>query len=260
MAENVIEDKKERQRSPNYPAVGLREAVERVRKLFAADGRAGAPAEIAAKHIGYSSAHGQAMSVIAALKRFGLVAEVSGRLAPTQAAIEILNLPETDSRRRTALREAALNPPLYRELVEGHRATGLPQHDVLEAELTTYKKFNPKAVEGFVRDFLDTLEYAGINVSDDVKSSEVEEPMNEPTISSEPESTSKAGFSFMKTAYQDAQKAQAAQALQNAWTWTLSIPRNVRAELRVSGPVTKADIIRLRKQVDALEESFDEEE
>ena len=164
------EAKKERQRSPNYPAVGLRDAVERVRKLFKEDGRAGAPPKIAAIHIGFKAPHGQAMSVLAALKRFGLAAEGSGRIYPTQAAIEILSLPESDSRRQGALREAALAPPIYRELVDKHRATGLPKRDVLEAELIAYKKFNPTAVKGFVTDFLDTLQYAGISVEDAVES------------------------------------------------------------------------------------------
>jgi len=161
---------KVRHRSPNYPAVGLREAVERVGKLYAADGRAGAPPNLAAVHIGFKAAHGQAMSVLAALKRFGLVTESSERIAPSQAAIEILNLPEKDARRLAALREAAIAPPIYRQLVDKHRATGLPKRDVLEAELVAYQKFNPTAVKGFVSDFLDTLEYAGISVEDAVDS------------------------------------------------------------------------------------------
>src|ERR1035437_5092642 len=168
--ESIEEGKKERQRSPNYPAVGLREAVERVRRLIQADGKAGAPPEIAAKHIGYSSAHGQAMTVVAALKKFNLVADSGGRLAPTQGAMEIVNLPESDPRRQKALKEAALSPALYQELVEQHEASGLPGTDVLEAELTTYKGFNPKAVGGFVRDFIDTLDFAGIVVGKGVES------------------------------------------------------------------------------------------
>jgi hypothetical protein len=162
--EGIEEGKKERQRSPNYPAVGLREAVERVRKLIQTDGKAGAPPEIAAKHIGYSSAHGQAMSVVAALKKFNLVADSGGRLAPTQSALEIVNLPETDPRRQKALKEAALSPFLYQDLVNQHEGKGFPSPDVLEAELTTYKGFNPKAVGGFVKDFLDSLDFAGIIV------------------------------------------------------------------------------------------------
>jgi len=45
----------------------------------------------------------------------------------------------------------------------------------------------------------------------------------------------------------------------NAWTWTLSIPRNVRAELKIAGDVTRDDVRRLKKQIEFLEESFEEE-
>jgi hypothetical protein len=177
MADSTQQDeaKKERHRSPNYPAVGLRDAVERVRKLYSEDGRAGAPPKIAAVHIGFKAPHGQAMSVLAALKRFGLVTEANGRVAPSQSAIEILNLPESDPRRVSALRAAALSPPIYRQLAEKNRM-GLPKRDVLEAELVTYQKFNPTAVKGFVSDFLDTLEYAGISVEDAVESTGDEKP------------------------------------------------------------------------------------
>jgi len=156
-------EKKARQRSPNYPTVGLQDALERVRRLFNEDGRASVPTEIAAKHIGYAAAHGQAYSVLSALKKFGLLEENKGRVALSQRAIELLNLPTTDSRRIQALKDAALSPPIYRELVETHAQTGLPGDEALEAELVTYKNFNPKAVAGFVRDFRATLEFAGLS-------------------------------------------------------------------------------------------------
>lgn len=46
----------------------------------------------------------------------------------------------------------------------------------------------------------------------------------------------------------------------NAWTWTLSMPRSVRATLNINGPVEKRDIARLIKQLNALKEAFDEDE
>src|ERR1700687_4925996 len=101
-------EKKSRQRSPNYPAVGLRESLDRLRNLYNADGKAGAPPEIAAKHIGYATAHGHAYSVLSALKKFGLLEELNGRLVPSQRAIELLHLPEKDGRRLQALKDAVL--------------------------------------------------------------------------------------------------------------------------------------------------------
>jgi len=169
MATNAVtkqpaqEEKKVRQRSPAYPTVSLPEALERVGKLFKEDGRAGATPAIAAKHIGYATAHGLAYSVLSALKKFGLLDEGNGRVFPSQRAIELLNLPTNDPRRIQGLKDAALSPQIYRELVEQHIQTGLPGDEALQAELVTYKNFNPKAVEGFVKDFRATLEFAGLS-------------------------------------------------------------------------------------------------
>jgi hypothetical protein len=153
-------EKKARQRSPNYPTVGLQEALVRVGNLFREDGRAAVSPEVAARHIGYATAHGQAYSVLSALKKFGLLDEDKGKVSLSQRAIELLNLPANDARRIQALKDAALSPAIYRELVEEHANTGLPGDDALEAELVTYKSFNPKAVESFVKDFRSTLEFA----------------------------------------------------------------------------------------------------
>jgi hypothetical protein len=156
-------EKKVRQRSPNYPVVGLEEALVRVGNLFREDGRAAVSSEIAAKHIGYATAHGQAYSVLSALKKFGLLDEDKGKVSLSQRALELLNLPSNDPRRMQALKDAALSPTIYRELIEDHAKTGLPGDEALEAELVTYKSFNPKAVASFVKDFRSTLEFAGLS-------------------------------------------------------------------------------------------------
>jgi hypothetical protein len=46
----------------------------------------------------------------------------------------------------------------------------------------------------------------------------------------------------------------------HSWNWPLSVPRGVNAQLMLTGQFTKADIVRLKKQIEFLEESFDEEE
>ena len=156
-------EKKKRHRSPNYPTVGLREAVDRLKKFMKEDGRAGATPEIAARHIGFATAHGLAYSVLSALKKFDLVADKDGRVVPTQRAIEITSLPETDERRARAIKQAALLPQIYAELIEQYRTTGLPSDETLEGELVAYKSFNPNAVKEFIKGFRETLEFAGLS-------------------------------------------------------------------------------------------------
>jgi hypothetical protein len=61
-------------------------------------------------------------SVVTTLKKFGLLEPSEDRLVPTQRALEIYNLTESDPRRIQELKDAALSPPIYRELIEQHRA------------------------------------------------------------------------------------------------------------------------------------------
>ena len=231
--------KKARHRSPNYPTVGLRSAIERVRKLYENDGKAGAPPELAAKHIGFSSAHGEAHSVLAALKKFGLVDAVKDRLAPTQRAVEIINLPEDDSRRAQALREAALSPTIYKELCDQHLETGFPKDDVLERELVTYRNFNPNAVAGFVRDFKDTLEFAGLSELGALKSESMR------TQQEQPETT------FPATATERSLRPPilGGQARPTkAYAWALS--PEATAQLVINGDVSKDDLETLRDYIE----------
>src|SRR6185437_1328530 len=109
------------------------------------------------------SAHGQALSVLSALKKFGLLEDKAGRVVPTQRAIELVNLPEQDPRRVEALQQAALAPSIYRELIQQYRETGLPSDETLKAELVTYKNFNPNSVDDFIRFFRSTLEFSGLS-------------------------------------------------------------------------------------------------
>lgn len=241
-AEEVVE-KKTRHRSPAYPTVGLREAVERVGKLYKADGKAGAPPRLAATHIGFATAHGQALSVLAALKKFGLVTEVNGRIVPSQRAIEILNLPTSDPRRVQAVKDAALSPEVYRELIEQHRDTGWPADDVLQADLITYRNFNPKAVAGFVKDFKDTLEFAGLSDLSVLGSAPEEESLVAPEAQS------------VQQIQDQAKQLGSTIPPQN---WVLSVPRGVRAELKIVGQdVQPQDLERLKEQIDFLRNSFE---
>lgn len=155
--------KRSRHRSPNYPAIGLPEAVDRVRRLYDADKRAGAPLDAALRHIGFNSRHGKALAVLSALRKFGLVEDSGGRIAPTQRAVTILAYPNTDPRRVEAVKEAALSPEVYRILYDRYATNGcLPSEETLKAEVEAEMGFNPNAIGDFVKDFKDTLGYSGL--------------------------------------------------------------------------------------------------
>lgn len=149
-----------RHRSPNYPGIGLKAAVEKITGLYKADGLVASPTDAAMKHMG----GGDPGRVVSALKSFGLATEENERIKLTQRGIDIVARPAEDPKRKQAIKEAALGPTIYRDLLKEYTDV-LPSDTTLRSELIAGKKFNPKAVDDFIRDFKATVEFAGISPS-----------------------------------------------------------------------------------------------
>jgi hypothetical protein len=162
--------KKRRVRSPAYPAESLEAAVGRVKKLYEADNESGSTVESAAVHMGFNKAHGEALSVLAGLKKFGLVELRGDRVVVTKRAVSILFFADQE-RGQNARREAVMLPQLYRELFNRFKGKKLPSDQTLRSELIADKGFNPKAVDGFLKDFRASLVYAGISTEKPLDSS-----------------------------------------------------------------------------------------
>src|SRR3954470_24521999 len=64
---------KKKVRSPSFPFVGLREALDRARAFYEAEQRNSARIETAASHWGYSPKSSGGKQTIAALRSFGLL-------------------------------------------------------------------------------------------------------------------------------------------------------------------------------------------
>ena len=167
MAEQAVvppkKDQKPRHRSPNYPAIGLRGAVGKIEALYKADGLAASPKDAALKHMGYEKFHSEAARTLSALKSFGLIEETADRLKLTQRGIEIVARSQGDPIREKAIKEAAVDPEIYQLIMDYYRPTGFPSDASLKSDLITVRKFNPTAVDGFMQDFKDTLEFAGLS-------------------------------------------------------------------------------------------------
>jgi hypothetical protein len=150
-------------RGPGYPAISLREAVQKVQTLYANDGKAGAIVDVVAGYLGYKKAHGAARALLSAMKKYGLIEYRGGRVVPSSLAVDILEFPEGHPRRATALKTAALTPDIYRRLVEAHEKSGsLPSDQSLKPELKADWGFSQDAADDFLRVFRDSLLCAGL--------------------------------------------------------------------------------------------------
>jgi hypothetical protein len=238
-------------RSPAYPGTSLRQAVERMSEFYRRDGDAGAPAREAALHVGFRTKHGQALSAVAALKKFGLVVvdEVKDLLLPTPLALQIINAKSGDPGRMLALREAALRPRIYRELAQRYAYQEFPSDDVLQCELITNRGFNPKAVRTFIRDFKDTLEFADLLTNGVIN-------IENPIWLVHPQEAGMSTSSDVQTAVSlgaDNARSNEGQVWIRRYSFDVNISRKLKAELAVFGrELRKEDLQRLKKQVERL--------
>lgn len=151
---------KTKDRSPDYPATSLRQAVENTKKLYEKDRQSWTASEVAVKHLGYSGLSGSSRTTLSAMKKFGLIEYRGGDLRVTELGMAIL-LPTTPEEAGEALEKCLHSPKIYSELYEEYPGWELPSEETMEARLIRDRKFNPNAIRGFIRDLKESIDYAG---------------------------------------------------------------------------------------------------
>ena len=170
---------KQRGRSPNYPSVDLEKALVMVQAIL--DLGKGHPVGIANVHQkwGYTPHGSVGNQAVAALKAYGLITiegqGKSRKLVATDAATRIVgNAPH----RAGLLKQAAISPPIHRELWEMYSDKGLPDDSVIATYLQWERPegtFHAKSVGGVVARFRSTIEFSGLE-TDGIIETEDEAP------------------------------------------------------------------------------------
>jgi hypothetical protein len=153
---------KSRHRSPSFPFISLREAVERAKAFDQAErGNAAWPA-VAVTHWGYESAKSSGgLRTIAALRAYGLLEKEGSKVRLSARALQILREDTPAPRRQALLREAALLPRVHQAVLDEYRQ-GLPSDANLISDLVDQLGFNPRSVGDFIRNLKDTLALTGL--------------------------------------------------------------------------------------------------
>lgn len=144
-------------RSPNYPAMSLPDALDKVQALYRAQHTHAAPREVVAKNIGYSGLNGASATSISALHKYGLLEKIGDEIKVSDRALRIMH-PHSPEERRAAIRDAAMEPSLFAELAE--RFPGAMPNDELLRNYLIRKGFAPAAVSGVILAYRDTSEFA----------------------------------------------------------------------------------------------------
>lgn len=162
----VEEPLSEPSRSRAYPAIDLQEALEVLQKLVSGLGWGEHDREAIAQALDYSSgSSGAAIRKIAALAHYGALRRRQGLYSPTDLARTLLD-PKGAPDLRAALREAFLNPALFREIAETYLPAGrVPR--LLAHSLHTHR-IASNARDEVARVFMASAQFAGILAADGV--------------------------------------------------------------------------------------------
>ena len=154
-------------RSPKSPRNSLKTSVDAVAKLFVAAKRAPLPRDAAARAMGYAGLTGVSATILGSLGGYGLIQKRGADIGVSDLAISILH-PTGPDQRKSALRRAALMPPLF---------SGLAEHFLeVDSSVLTSKLiqmgFSPDAAKTTAKVFLSNAAFAELSHSVD---SELEE-------------------------------------------------------------------------------------
>jgi hypothetical protein len=172
-------------RSPGYPTIGLREAIEKVQLVYTKDYQNKISRKLVAQHMGYQSLNGKSLGVLSAVFKYGLLEGRGDENKVSDLALEIIAHPVGAPERAKAVTEAAGRPELFAEL-DARFQGGKASDAALRSFLLT-QKFIPAAADMAVRSYRETKdlvnEEGGVYSSDAAPSTDPEQaPMNTQTV------------------------------------------------------------------------------
>jgi hypothetical protein len=160
-------EKKQRERSPNYPAIGLRKALELAQRFWDSDKRQQVLASRAATNLGFSAKSSAGQLTLAAMKKYGLLDEEGAgdmrKLKLSETAITLLN--PSAPNRDELVKQAALKPQIHAELWNKYGSEGGSEgavHDYLVFE----RKFTEPAAKSLIEQYGDTIVFAKLGKAD----------------------------------------------------------------------------------------------
>jgi hypothetical protein len=237
-----------RDRSPNFPCVPLKTAVERLVTFEKYFGRHPAPISKVGLAWGLKENSDQASQVLSALRYYGLI-EYQGNSPARQAIISESGRTylraQQDSIKQEVLRRAALRPRMIRKFWDLWGADRLPD-PICRDDLVLHNGFSERGAPIFLKIYDDTIAFAGLAQPDKVPpdSAEVIDDGNDSTA----EEDELPGQPSEKKPPPPAKKVTVMEGERELTTGLLSKDASFR--LIVSGPIGVREIERLIKKLE----------
>jgi hypothetical protein len=143
-------------RSPEYPAMGLKEAIEKVKAVYEKDYQNKLPKAVMATHMGYKGLNGTSLPALSALSKYGLIEGRGDDTRVSDLGLAIVAHAPGTPERTQALRAAASAPELFAEL-----NSKFPGGKASDAAIRSYlltQRFIPSAADTAIRSYRETIQ------------------------------------------------------------------------------------------------------
>lgn len=147
-------------RSPSYPSISLKEAIEKVSAIYHQNYQSPVSRAVAAELMGYGGLNGKSLGVLAALAKYGLLEGRGDDTRVSDLALAIIAHEPGAPERGTAIREAAGKPDLFVEL--DARFSGGKASDAAMRSYLITQKFIPQAADAVVRSYRETKQLVSL--------------------------------------------------------------------------------------------------
>ncbi len=142
-------------RSPNYPAISLPDAIGRVKVIHAKAHTHKVDALTMAQAAGYAGINGASLSLLSALKKFGLLDEFGKELKVSHNALSIIADPVTSEIRQVAIQRCAFAPVLFTK-IRNQFPDSVPSDEIVRSYLIK-NSFSSSTVDVAIRAFRETM-------------------------------------------------------------------------------------------------------
>ncbi len=233
-----------RKRSPSYPSLDLKTAIEKARLVLDKTKGHAVPDELAVQHMGYKSNNSNGFRALASMLSFGLLESIGSGKDRKVRISEVGKRILADKRdlspdRDKLIRESALRPEIHKSVWEYYKGD-LPDKGVIETYLVLEREFNESAARDFVKELKDTLSFAKITGGD---------------ILSGDDSTGDGGLDPTNYGKTKPEKPMNQPKLQIR-DYTIPITDGGTAILRVPVPLAKKDVDRIAQWLSLMEDAL----
>lgn len=172
-AKPIAEVKRPRQgRSPAYPGIDLKKAMEQAKALHTAEGKYAVPMPSAFAAWGYGIKSSGGRETRAALKYYGLIVvegdNETGKVKLTDKALRaLLDEREDQTEKKALIREFATTPTIHQRLMEQF-PDGLKSDATVRHFLMFDEGYNEKGASEIISEFKVTAAYAGLYEPDNI--------------------------------------------------------------------------------------------